>query len=317
MPGSILITGINGFVGTSIYNQLRDNLDITGLDISIDQKKQKCNTYNWDEFSKLPKVDAIIHLAGMAHDTRGSINGEKYFEINVGLTKNIFEYFLVSSATKFIFFSSVKAVADTVIGPILTEDVDPDPKTPYGKSKLEAETYLMSKALLGDKRLYILRPAMIHGPGNKGNLNLLFSMVQNGVPYPLGAFINQRSFTSINNMLFIIARILNGKIESGVYNICDDESLSTVEIVEMIYDSLNKKRRIFNVPKSIIQMIAIIGDVFRLPLNTGRLKKMTESYVVSNDKIKEALSIESLPTASLTGMRRTIKSFTKNQNCSR
>src|SRR5690606_9961467 len=105
------------------------------------------------------------------------------------------------------YFSSVKAVADTVEG-VLQEDVVGKPLTPYGKSKLEAEQYLLSQVLPEGKRAFIIRPCMIHGPGNKGNLNLLYKVVEKDVPWPLAAFRNQRSFLSIDNLCFLLERMI-------------------------------------------------------------------------------------------------------------
>jgi nucleoside-diphosphate-sugar epimerase len=305
----VLITGINGFVGTNLYNHFSTQNDIFGIDISVDENKHQCKTYNWNDLSNLPVVDAIIHLAGMAHDTKGTADESTYFDINVGLTKQIFDHYLNSSAQKFIFFSSVKAVADTVNGVVLTENVEPNPKTPYGKSKLEAEKYIFSKPLPNDKFAYILRPAMIHGPGSKGNLNLLYSILEKGIPYPLGAYNNVRSFTSIHNLLFILEKLLELDVETGTYNVCDDESLSTSNIAQVINQSLGKSNRIWNIPKAIINVIARIGDIIHLPLNSERLKKMTESYVVSNKKIKEATRIKALPVKAHAGLVTTLDSF--------
>ena len=288
---------------------------VSGIDISKDEKKQNCKTYNWNDFSILPEVDAIIHLAGMAHDVSGTADDSKYFDINVGLTEKIFEYYLKSSAMKFIFFSSVKASADTVVDEYLTEESPANPKTPYGRSKLEAEEYIRSKQLPKGKRVYILRPAMIHGPGNKGNLNLLYSILRTGIPYPLGAFHNERSFTSIHNLLFLLEKLLGLDIETGIYNVCDDESLSTSDIAQLINQSLGKSNRIWNIPKAVIIVLARIGDLIHLPLNSDRLRKMTESYVVSNRKIKAATQIEALPLNAYSGLVKTLDSFLiKNGN---
>jgi nucleoside-diphosphate-sugar epimerase len=309
MSDSLLITGINGFVGTNLYIYFNSKMLVSGIDISKDEKKQNCKTYNWNEFSTLPEVDAIIHLAGMAHDVSGTADDSKYFDINVGLTEKIFEYYLKSSARKFIFFSSVKAAADTVVGEYLTEESLANPKTPYGRSKLEAEKYIRSKQLPKGKRVYILRPAMIHGPGNKGNLNLLYSILRTGIPYPLGAYHNERSFTSIHNLLFLLEKLLDLDVETGTYNVCDDESLSTSDIARVINQSLGNADNIWNIPKGIINAIARIGDIIHLPLNSERLKKMTESYVVSNQKIKEATRIKSLPISAHAGLVITLDSF--------
>lgn len=146
-----------------------------------------------------------------------------------------------SDIRDFIYFSSVKAVADTVEG-ILVEETEANPLTPYGKSKLEAEDFLLSQILPADKRLFIIRPCMIHGPGNKGNLNLLYKVVEKGLPWPLASFNNKRSFLSIDNLSFLINQILiNDQIESGIYNFSDDDSLSTNDLIEVISESLSRK----------------------------------------------------------------------------
>jgi nucleoside-diphosphate-sugar epimerase len=309
MSNSILITGINGFVGTNMYNNYYKNINIVGIDIASSKSDKLCSVYTWDEFPVLPEVDAIIHLAGLAHDTRGTANESQYFEVNVGLTQKIFDHFLTSSAQKFIYFSSVKAVADSVEGEILTEQANPNPRTPYGISKLEAEKYLLSKELPSDKRLYIFRPAMIHGPGNKGNLNLLYSVLKSGIPYPLGAYNNKRSFTSIQNLIFIVQSFLQTDITSGIYNVCDDEALSTTEIVTLIHQSFGRSEKIWNIPKFLINALAKTGDLLHLPFNSERLQKLTETYVVSNAKVKLALKSDALPVGSSEGLLDTLRSF--------
>ncbi len=309
MSNSILITGINGFVGTNMYNNYYKNINIVGIDIASSKSDKLCSVYTWDEFPVLPEVDAIIHLAGLAHDTRGTANESQYFEVNVGLTQKIFDHFLTSSAQKFIYFSSVKAVADSVEGEILTEQASPNPRTPYGISKLEAEKYLLSKELPSDKRLYIFRPAMIHGPGNKGNLNLLYSVLKSGIPYPLGAYNNKRSFTSIQNLIFIVQSFLQTDIPSGIYNVCDDEALSTTEIVTLINQSFGRSGKIWNIPKRLINGLAKTGDLLHLPFNSERLQKLTETYVVSNAKLKLALKADNLPVGAREGLSDTLRSF--------
>ena len=140
---NILITGIHGFVGSNLVVALKNQHAIYGLDIVSPQKEGVLNTFVWNELDGVPSVDVIIHLAGKAHDTKNTASEQEYFDINVGLTQKIFQHFLKSSATKFIFFSSVKAVADSVLGDQLTEEEVPNPKTPYGRSKLEAEEYIL------------------------------------------------------------------------------------------------------------------------------------------------------------------------------
>ena len=271
--------------------------------------------YGWDELSKVPPVDAIVHLAGKAHDTKNRSEAQVYFDVNTRLTQKIFDYFLQSDARTFIFFSSVKAAADSVPGDVLTEDVIPSPVGPYGESKIRAEEYILNKLSVvssqySDKRVYILRPCMIHGPGNKGNLNLLYSVVKNGIPWPLGAYENSRSFCSIGNISYVVEQlIVKENIESGIYHVGDDEPLSTNELIRLISESVGKKSHIWRLPKGLMNAIAAFGGALKLPLNKERLRKLTENYVVSNAKIKQALGIDKMPLSANEWMRKTLDSF--------
>ena len=131
---NILITGAYGFVGTNLINNLKIKHNLYGLDIVRPTREGVLKTFCWKDIDPesfplqtLPQFDAIIHLAGKAHDTKKQSAAQSYFDINTGLTQKIFDFFLESSAKKFIFFSSVKAAADSVVGDMLTEDVIPAP----------------------------------------------------------------------------------------------------------------------------------------------------------------------------------------------
>ena len=307
----ILITGVHGFVGTNLVKALSKEHLIYGLDIISPIKDGVKFTFSWDYLDKpgeIPEVDAIIHLAGKAHDTKNEAAADVYFKVNTDLTKKIYDYFLKSNrAKKFIFFSTAKAAADKVDG-ILTEDVVPSPVGPYGESKIAAEKYIQEH-LFSDKQVYILRPCMIHGPGNKGNLNLLYGVVKKGIPWPLGAFENRRTFTSIENLNFVIEGLLTKDVPTGIYNMGDDEALSTNELIEEICKSLGKKAYIWKLPKGLMNGVAKIGGALHLPLDSERLRKLTENYISSNAKIKKALGVEKMPVDAREGLKVTLESF--------
>lgn len=293
----ITITGASGFVGSNLIEFLNKSNQIDKISLRFESTKQT------EIF-----CDAIIHLAGKAHDLKKVSKPREYYEANFELTKQLFDVFLQSDAKVFVFISSVKAVSDEVKD-VLTEIKIPNPQTHYGKSKLLAENYILSKELPEWKRVFILRPCLIHGPGNKGNLNLLYKIVSKGIPWPLGAFENQRSFCSIDNVCFVINEILdNENIPSGIYHLADDNSVSTNQLITLIAASQNKKASIWNISKKAITMLAKIGDVLHLPLNSERLQKLTESYVVSNQKIVEAIG-QPLPISADEGLLKTLKSF--------
>lgn len=296
-----IITGASGFVGSHLTRYLSGE-GIETLSLSLRNKDWKNNNL---------QADVWIHLAGKAHDTDNTSTAQEYFTINTDLTIELFDKFLQSEGRDFFYFSSVKAAADTVEH-ILTEEVIPDPKTPYGKSKIEAEKYLLSARLPIGKRLFIIRPCMIHGPGNKGNLNVLFQLVSKGLPWPLASFANERSFISIDNVNYLMLQLIkNTKINSGIYNFADDEKISTNELVTIMGNVLEKKVMLWRIPKKWVSALARLGDVLKFPLNSERLKKLTENYWVSNKKIKKALEIDQLPITAVDGLNKTIKSFKK------
>ena len=322
---NILITGIHGFVGSNLVVALKERHILYGLDIVAPDKEGVVKTFAWEDIEstsfpmqRLPQFDAIIHLAGKAHDTKNQSVAQAYFDINTGLTRKIFDFFLESTARKFIFFSSVKAAADSVVGDVLREDVIPTPIGPYGESKIAAENYILDKLknkneklkLHDDKKqVYILRPCMIHGPGNKGNLNLLYNVVKKGIPWPLGDFENKRSFTSIDNLCYVVEGLLTKNVASGIYHMGDDEALSTNELIALMCEAMGKVPHIWKMNRKMMEGCAGLGTLLHLPLNTERLRKLTENYVVCNEKIKAALGIEQMPVRAADGIMKTIKSF--------
>lgn len=299
MKKKILITGVAGFVGSNLQLYLSEMYSLSTISVR----------YLSDQVFDISS-DVVVHLAGKAHDLKRVSNPKDYYEANYELTKQLFDAFLTSEASVFIFMSTVKAVADEVKG-VLTEDTIPNPKTHYGIAKHQAEQYILSQELSQGKRVYVLRPCMIHGPGNKGNLNLIYQLVAKGLPWPLGAFENQRSFLSIDNLCFVIKELIENKaIPSGVYQVADDKSLSTNELIQLLGTSLGKKSSIWSIPVSWIRSVAKLGDVLRLPLNSERLQKLTENYVVSNQKIVSAIG-KSLPIKENEGLLKTFRSFRK------
>lgn len=291
------VTGASGFVGSHVCNYLESKgLIVEKIDLRCPDIVTNLN------------IDVFIHLAGKAHDLRGTSEIEDYFRVNVELTKKMFWYFMESSAKSFVYISSVKAVADSTIDEALHETVDPKPLTPYGNSKMMAENFLQEQLIPEGKEIYVLRPCMIHGPGNKGNLNLLFKVVKMGIPWPLGLFENKRSFLSIENFCFIIHEIVKEKIPSGVYNVADTIPFSTNDLIALIARELNKNCYSWNIPKWLVVLTARLGDALKLPFNTERLKKLTDNYVISNQKLLNALGAP-LPVTAHDGLKKTIKSF--------
>lgn len=308
----ILITGVTGFVGANLVSYFAKLKDYSIIGHSRDIRKAKdqfssfqlevINDFSSASLNEL-NVEYVIHLAGIAHDLSNKFKPEDYYEVNFEGTKLLYDEFLRSKATKFIFVSSIKAAVDVTRNPV-NEEVIPNPVTDYGKSKLKAEQYIQSRTTEAGKHFYILRPGMIHGPGNKGNLNLLYRFVKSGIPFPFGEFDNQRSFLSVDNFVFIVHQLLDREIQSGIYHLADDGFLSTKELYNLIATTLGKSPKILNFPKNWIYFLAKSAGKQHL------VSKLTEDMMISNKKIVNELGV-SLPVALREGVCKTIQSFKK------
>lgn len=313
----IAIAGITGFVGTNLTRYLNQHTDweVHGLVRNLQTQKLDglqinglLHSQDYEGMLKL-KPEVVVQLAGRAHDLKKVSSEKDYFEVNYNYTVGLFKQFQKLGRGKFIYMSTVKAVADQVQD-VLTETHAPAPATVYGKSKLAAEKHLGDSQLSSDQQLYILRPCMIHGPGNKGNLNLLYQFVSKGLPYPLAAYENKRSFLSVENLSFAIRQLIEKPIPSGIYNLADSEDLSTNELIGLIGEAIDKPVKRWKLSPKVVRLIARVGDKLPLPLNSERLQKLTENYQVSNAKILAALGVQ-LPVNSRQGIINTVKTFSK------
>lgn len=314
MDKQILITGISGFIGSNLNEYLRNYSEIK---INGSSRKKERIEYleneiegiysNNDIFEKNLSFHSYVHLSGKVYDIRDKENQEEYFEVNYEMTRKLFDHFLSDEkARNFIFLSTIHVLTENPKEE-LKESYVPKPFTPYGKSKFKAEQYIQENCT-PEKNYYILRPSMIHGPGNKGNLNLLYKMVSLGIPYPVGTYNNKRSFVSIENLCFIISEIIQREIEPGLYHIADDEPTYTHDLVKMIAKATGKKGKIWNISPYLLKAIAKIGNLTPFVFNEHRLNKLTGDFIVSNKKIKKALS-KTLPVSAEEGLKRTLNSL--------
>lgn len=307
---SIFLTGASGFVGQNILEYFPD------AEFAVFRNRSEIppgqNIRN--QVSEIhPDIDAKIwvNLAGKAHDLSKVQSDKPYWEVNYNFAIKVYEQFLKSSSAQvFIHMSSIKAVADEPIGPV-NENTPEDPQTVYGQSKLEADRYIMKNLPSDGKKVYLLRPAMIHGKGNKGNLNSLYNYCQSSLPYILGNYNGLRSYLSIDNLLVMISELMKGKIDSGIYCLSDKEVVATNDLVRIIYEEIQKKPAIVKVPRFLMQLLALAGEYLPIPIDKDTLKKVGSDYVVESDKLRSALAID-LAVSAEEGLRQTIKSFAQN-----
>lgn len=296
----ISILGASGFIGQNLYTNLTKHYNVQTISL---------RETSWKAL--IQQSNVIVNLVGKAHDHKGTATEQDFYYANTELAKEIFEVFINSDAKLFIHISSLAALEEVESEKALTEDAIPHPQSWYGKSKRAGEEWLLNQILPEGKKVIILRPPMVHGPGDKGNLGLLYKLISKGIPYPLASFNNQRSFISIDNFNFFIQEIIKGqdKLVSGIYHISDDEPIATNTIISIMKEVEQKNIPNLSFPKSFVNLMAKVGDIIPIPLNSIRLKKMTSNLVLSNEKTKAALGIEKLPLTAEEGIEKTIKSF--------
>ncbi|MEN5233473.1 NAD-dependent epimerase/dehydratase family protein [Sphingobacterium faecium] len=301
----LILGGNSGFIGSHLEDKLNDLFDCKFVSMR-----------NFDWMSENFSPNCVINLVGKAHDFTGTASESDFYYANFELAKKAFQIFIDSSADVFIHISSLAAIEEIEAPKALSEVAVYNPVSSYGKSKRDAEEWLLDQTLPPAKKLIILRPPMVHGAGDKGNLNQLYKLVSKGIPYPLALFKNKRSFLSIENFCFFIEQILLKKdqMDSGIYHLADDETLSSNEIVKIIKEETGWNTPVLPLPKRFVRWISKVGDRTTLPLNTWRLKKLTSNLVVSNKKIKIALAIQRLPRTAKEGLRDTIRSFQENNS---
>jgi nucleoside-diphosphate-sugar epimerase len=286
---SLVITGSTGFIGRHLKAYMHDK----GINLIEVNRGQKGNGVSFSDLSKQSISGTHwVHLAGMSKDQSIKNASDAYYEANVVLTQNVFNAFLADdSAEMFIFFSSMKAVAAQPVKELTENDkerIDP----PYGTSKRQAEEWLLNQSIPNNKKLIILRPSMVYGKHTEGNLYSLFKFVKKGIPYPFGAFEGQKNLLSVDNLLFVLDKLIESNtIESGIYNVTDTETIGMDEIVNLMYRHCGMKNRSLAIPVSFFTTLAKIGDTLHLPFNSMVLNKLTGSYRVSNRKLLEALKI--------------------------
>jgi len=306
----ILITGVQSTVGAFLVEKLSPYHTVYGMDHTSEAMQGVSQVYKCTEFSQMPEVDAVIHLAGKDADTIDLSKSLEYMENNVGLTRCIFEWFKASNAKQFYYMSSIKVIGNRTDGVELTEDLEPMPFGPLGESKYMVEQYLLDKWML-DKKVYVLRTSFLHGRGLfcNDNAKRIFSWIKKGFPYVFGSFECRRSFTSLDNLHFVIAQMLEKDIPGGVYHLTDDGSMSSAEYYKLIGSAVGKKVRIWRLGKGIFKVVATISGWFHGYFDLFEYRKLSLNFVVDNRKLKHALGLETMPFQLREGLKKSVKEY--------
>ena len=321
---TVLVTGVTGFVGRHLAPVLAAlGLRVRGAARHV-PPQGRSGVSEWrtvdsvgpdtDWAEALRGVSVVVHLAALAHQTdphRQSAESE-YMAVNAQGTRQLAAAAARSGTVRrIIFVSSVGAVTDAC-NSVIEESSIPVPVSAYGRSKLAGETALQETLLGSAVEWGILRPVLVYGPGNPGNMARLLRLVRSGLPLPLGGIRNRRSFVFVGNLVGAIGRLVVAPGVSGrVFHVADDESVSTPELIRLIAAAAGCPARLWAAPPWSLRLAARGGDaVARVGVRTGldsySLRRLEESLTVSNQALRHATGWE--PQASLTeGLRLTLR----------
>lgn len=288
----ILITGSNSFVGRNFINNSANNkVD----EISLFETTPERINFN--------KYDVVLHLVAIVHQSK-RIPESQYFAVNKDLCIQVAEQAKKSGVKQFIFLSTVKVYGKFKPGSgPWNEDSVCKPEDSYGKSKYEAEIAL-KKMETSDFTISIIRTPLVYGVGVKANMLSILRLVHRFKILPLANISNKRSFTSAENLVAFIDRIIELRA-SGVFIAMDQKPLSTTEIVNLISKYLNKKVYLFRMPGIFIRIgTTLIPKIF---------DRLYGSFEMDNNKTLTMLDFTP-PVSTEEGIKKMVLSYIENKH---
>lgn len=267
MCNSIILTGATGFIGAHLLKELiaqkyevkcllRDCANILPSEVEKIDIQKYCR---YEKTRKeLDKNNTLIHIAGLTPSSSTKHSSDNFYVDNVELTKKLADAAVRLGVKRFIFLSSI-GVCGAQAKTALTENSIPNPIDEYSKSKLKAEMLLLDISKTTDMEVVILRPPMVYGPNALGNFNALVKLVKLGVPLPIGALNNKKTFCGVDNLIdFILACVDYKQSLNDMFLIGDSESVSTKELVQYIGEAIEKPIRTFPVPIMVLNALGIL-----------------------------------------------------------
>ncbi len=299
MEKIVLLTGSSGFIGSRMEDLLINagyqvrklshrQSDITSAQFAMDLATDECS------LDLCKDVELIIHLAGKAHALAETQQDEnEYFQINTEGTRKLLEAAKQAGVQKFIDFSSVKAVGDCDQQP-MDESIHTPADTPYGQSKYAAEQLVLHGGYVPHP--VVIRPSMVYGNTEKGNLPRMIQAIRRGVFPPLPETHNRRSMVHVDDVVQAAILAAEKPEAAGqIYIVTDGQAYSTRQIYDWIRSVLGKSQLNAAIPMGLLTVLAKLGDCIggvlgrRFPFDKDALDKLTGSAWYSSAKIQREL----------------------------
>ncbi len=297
LGGSVMrlgITGANGFVGGALRVSARAaGWDIIGVVRSGSSARAGDDQFRFVDDPWSPEawaevfedVDCVVHLIGRSHHVgEGSEAYDDYYRDNVLVSEVLTDGLARTPVQKVVYLSSIKAVGENTHGTPIDGNTVPEPSTPYGQTKLEAEDRFASWAANTSRHLVVLRPPLVYGPGVKGNFRSMLRIADSAVPLPIGSIDNMRSMVSLDNLCDVILASASDQIR-GIHRlpVADSEVLSTPDVITVLRTALGRKVGIFRFPKQLLATASRAAGV------EGLFRRISEDLVVDGAAAESVL----------------------------
>ena len=258
----ILITGINGFIGSNIYKSLEYKYDILG--ISKSKTSNICNNYiscdltDKEALENIIKenrdIDIIVHCAALAHNKGNDLSKERFMKVNYDVTKYLIDLSnKYLSLEKFIFLSTISVYGERIDKNIYLEEDKCYPKSPYAVAKKKSEEYIQSNC---KSDYYILRLSPVYS--HKFKLNIKRRTEMRGINYIVGKGNNKLSLCNVKNIAFAVEKIIDGTMSPReIYNVSDEKEYNFSDMLEVNKVSTFK----ITIPKFLIGILYYINKV--------------------------------------------------------
>ncbi|WP_299140353.1 SDR family oxidoreductase [uncultured Vibrio sp.] len=262
----VLVTGSTGFVGSRVVELSKEReWEVVGVVRKTSQVQSNSfvvssidSTTDWS--GAFDCVDCVVHCAARVHQMDETIQEAKeaYYEVNTLGTLNLARQAAINGVARFVFVSSIKVNGEqTEAGESFEPNLTNVPFDPYGLSKYEAEVGLRKIAKETGLEVVIIRPPLVYGPGVKANFSSMVSLIDKGVPLPLGAVHNQRSLVYLDNLVdLLLLCCWHPKAASKIFLVSDDFDVSTTQLLKAISSALGKTHRLLPVPMTWVKLLS-------------------------------------------------------------
>lgn len=250
LPQRLLVTGSTGFVGRHLMREIKGRVTV------VAERRDIGAHTDWR--SAFDGIDAVVHLAALAHGRASSSNYPTLRNVNALGSERLARAAAEAGVRHLIFISTNGVCGDETFGTPITEESPTAPRSPYATSKLEAERLVTAVSAGTGLRITILRPTLVYGPGNGGNMLRVLRLIDRGWPLPFAGIRNRRSLTHVGNLVSAIAAALLRPECEGTFVVCDDAVVSTPQLVRCLAEGMRRRARLFPFPQRLLRLGAAI-----------------------------------------------------------